>query len=378
MAEIDLDKIAHNVQEIKKFVKNAELMAVVKANAYGHGAIEISAQALEHGASWLGVATVEEGIELRRAGLTAPILVLGGILPEQFDLCLNYNLDITVSSNNFVKQIKQVDFNNKKKLHVHLKIDTGMGRLGVLPWEVTEFATAVKNLDKVCVRGIWTHFPEAASLDASYSLRQIAVFEQSIRQIEDILSCIPFKHAANSAAIINLPQAHFNLVRAGLGLYGYYDEPHLAQHICLKPALTWRTKITSFREVPPGSSIGYGRTFITKRPTRIANIPVGYADGYNRLLSNKGQVLVKGKRVDIVGRVCMDQTMIDITDLDDIQEGEEVVLLGRQGDNAITMEEMAAWACTIPNDILVSIGCRVFRTYKTAAPGTNIFEKIVS
>ena len=369
MVEVDLNKIASNVRELKKMAKGAELMAVVKANAYGYGAVRVSETALAHGASWLGVATMEEGIELRRGGLTVPILVLGGILPEQLAGCFQYDLDVTVNSKNFVKQIREIDFDQGKKLHVHLKIDTGMHRLGILPQEAVEFAAAIKKLAQVYVRGIWTHFPEAASRDKSFSLQQVESLQSCIQEVESLLGKIPVKHSANSAGIINLPQAHFNMVRAGLGLYGYHDEPHLARYISLEPALTWRTKITSLRQVPSGSSIGYGRTYTTTRTTRVATLPIGYADGYNRLLSNKGQVLIRGKRVKIVGRVCMDQTMIDVTDVDDVREGEDVVVLGRQGDNAVTMSEMADWACTIPNDILVSIGSRVFRTYPNSMPG---------
>lgn len=361
--EIDLSNIAHNVKELKKYAGKAELMAVVKANAYGHGVVPVARIAIEQGASWLGVATVGEGIELRKAGFLEPILILGGILPEESQLCKEYELDVTVSSRFFLKRLIDLSADSGI-LNVHLKIDTGMHRLGIIPRETASVAKMLAENGKIKVRGIWTHFPIAASQDRSFSENQINQFEECVKQVECIIGEIPYKHTANSAGVINLFQSHFNLVRPGLGLYGYHDEPHLAEKINLKPAMSWRTKITSLREVPKEEGVSYGLTYVTKRKTKVATLPVGYADGYNRLLSNRGEVLVRGKRAKIIGRVCMDQTMIDVTDIKGVEEGDDVILLGRQGQEFISIYEMCEWLGTIPNEILTTISVRVPRLYK--------------
>lgn len=363
--EIDLRNIGYNVKQFKSIISNAELMAVVKADGYGHGGTQVAIEAIKNGATWLGVATAEEGIQLRESGIQAPILVLGGISPEEIIDCHYNNIDVSVYSKNFVKQIDKYAGIFKEPLNVHLKVDTGMHRLGVLPTDLPSFLKEVKNKKYIKVRGIFTHFPSAIG-DKKFSKKQIEDFIKSIDLAEEILGEISYKHAANSAAVINLPESHFNLVRVGLGLYGYHDEIQLYRTLDIKPALRWKTKITSLREVPTDSCIGYGRTYNVKKNSKIATIPVGYADGYKRSLSNKGMALVKGQRVNIAGRICMDQTMIDVTDVPNVTEGDEVVLIGRQGNEEISIYEICQWANTIPNDILVSIGERVDRVYITA------------
>ncbi|NLC37704.1 MAG: alanine racemase, partial [Clostridia bacterium] len=258
-----------------------------------------------------------------------------------------------------------------KRLFVHLKIDTGMHRLGILPKDLEVLLAELKRLPQVSVRGIWTHFAESASRDKSFSLKQLAIFQQCVEIVENSLGQIPLKHAANSGAVINLPQSHYNLIRPGLGIYGYYDERHLAELVYLKPALTWKTRIISVREIPPGETVSYGRTYEATGPMKIATLPVGYADGYKRLLSNQGQVLIRGERANIIGRICMDQTMVDVTFIEGIKEGEEVVLLGTQGGKDLSIYEMCKWAQTIPYEILVSISGRVQRIYKGAAGKDN-------
>ncbi|MGI6553487.1 MAG: alanine racemase [Bacillota bacterium] len=371
--EIDLDCIAHNVRELKRLAPQAQLMATVKANAYGHGAVQVSRVALANGATWLGVATVEEGMELRRAGLKVPILVFSGLLPHQISACIQYDLDCALAGKNFISQIKPVlmGLPAGKRLFVHLKIDTGMHRLGILPKDLEVLLAELKRLPQVSVRGIWTHFAESASRDKSFSLKQLAIFQQCVEIVENSLGQIPLKHAANSGAVINLPQSHYNLIRPGLGIYGYYDEPHLAELVYLKPALTWKTRIISVREIPPGETVSYGRTYEATGHMKIATLPVGYADGYKRLLSNQGQVLIRGERANIIGRICMDQTMVDVTFIEGIKEGEEVVLLGTQGEKDLSIYEMCKWAQTIPYEILVSISGRVQRIYKGAAGKDN-------
>ena len=350
------------------------MMATVKANAYGHGAVQVSRVALANGATWLGVATVEEGMELRRAGLKVPILVFSGLLPHQISACINYDLDCALAGKNFISQIKPVlmGLPAGKRLFVHLKIDTGMHRLGILPKDLEVLLAELKRLPQVSVRGIWTHFAESASRDKSFSLKQLAIFQQCVEIVENSLGQIPLKHAANSGAVINLPQSHYNLIRPGLGIYGYYDERHLAELVYLKPALTWKTRIISVREIPPGETVSYGRTYEATGHMKIATLPVGYADGYKRLLSNQGQVLIRGERANIIGRICMDQTMVDVTFIEGIKEGEEVVLLGTQGGKDLSIYEMCKWAQTIPYEILVSISGRVQRIYRLPAGITII------
>lgn len=362
--KVNTSNIAHNIRELKNYAGNARLMAVVKADALGHGAVNIAEIALENGVSWLGVASIEEGIELRNAGIKAPILIFGGIFPEQIIVCMQYDLDFTISDDNFIRRIKQSGIVFEKEVYAHLKIDTGMHRLGVTPKNLLAVLKEAKEVRNINLRGIWSHFSESASPNKKISQEQIALFKKCVVEAERFLGFeIQLKHMANSSGIINHKESHFNMVRAGLGLYGYYDDLNLSKFIQLKPAITWLTKIISLRDVPKGDPIGYGGTYITKRNTKIATVPVGYADGFNRLLSNKGQVLIKGTRVNIIGGICMDQAMLDVTDVKDVIEGEEVVILGRQLDEEISIYEMANLIGSIPNDVLVSIKNRVPREY---------------
>lgn len=362
--KVNVRDIAHNVRALKNIIGEAQLMAVVKADALGHGAVEAARIVLENGATWLGVASIEEGIELRDAGIKAPILIFGGIFPEQVIVCMQYNLDIIISDNNFIRQVKQSGISFEKEVYAHLKIDTGMHRLGVSPEYLINALKEAKEVKNLNFRGICTHFSESASSNKNISQKQIELFNKCVIEAESFLGFeIPLKHMANSAGIINHKESHFNMVRSGFGLYGYYDDSRLSEVVKLRPAITWLTKIISVRDVEVGERIGYGGTYVTTRPTKVATIPIGYADGFNRLLSNKGQVIVRGKRVNIIGRICMDLSMIDVTNLEDVVEGEEVVLLGKQLDEEISIYEMANLIGSIPNDVLVSIKNRVPREY---------------
>jgi alanine racemase len=362
--EVDLENIARNTRTLKKIVGEAELMAVVKADAYGHGFEEVSRVCLENGATWLGVATIDEAIDLRNKGFHEPILVFSGIFPENMDICERNDIDITIQDSAFFKNFLQSGIKLNNSLNAHLKIDTGMHRLGVLPDELFEVLEESKDVHEVNIRGIWTHFPEAGNKDRSFTEYQLDLFDDCIKRSEQILQKeISFKHSANSAAILYHKRSHYNMVRPGLGLYGYYDEPHLSRKAALLPSIRMITKIVSIRDIVPGESISYGRTYVAKKKMRIATIPIGYADGYNRLHSNRGNVLLRGKKTKIVGRVCMDQAMIDISDFNNIQHGEEVVLLGRQGKKTISMYEMTEVLNSIPNDILVNFGKRIDKVY---------------
>jgi len=362
--EINLDNIAHNTRTLKGMVGESELMAVVKADAYGHGAAEVSRVCLRNGASWLGVDKVEEGIELRKNGFVEPILIFNGLQPDQLGTCSDYNLDFTIQDKYFFKNIQKRYSKLCKGLNAHLKIDTGMHRLGVLFDELEYFLNDSKKFPKINIRGIWTHFSEAGAQDKSFTREQIKIFKRSILISESVLGReIRYKHAANSAAILNHKDSYFNLVRPGLGLYGYYDEPQLFDKADLISAIRWVSRIVSLREIEKGEAVGYGRTYIAAKKVKVATIPVGYADGYNRLLSNRGSVLFRGEKAVVIGRVCMGQLMIDLSEHEDILHGEEVVLLGKQGNSEITIYEIMSLLNTIPYEILVNIGIKTKRIY---------------
>jgi alanine racemase len=361
--EVNLKNIENNILQFKKKLKGLNFMAVVKANAYGLGSIEVSNLAIRCGAKYLCVATIEEGIEIRNKGIDIPILVLGGILPGQYNICSKYNLDFTISNMLFFRQLcSSIDNNSVIKLH--LNIDTGMNRIGISPDEIYQFIYLYKkHINNIKLNGIWTHFPSADSSERSFSLKQIEIFKKVVNILKKEVNEKIIVHAANSAATISIPESYFDMVRIGLGLYGYYDNIGFKNIIDLQPAVTWKTGIVCIRQVAKGESIGYGRTYITVKNSKIGTIPVGYADGYNRLLSNRGFVLVNGKRANVVGRVCMDQTMIDLSDINDVHEGEDVILLGAQGNDTISMYKLCELIDTIPNEVLVNISKRVPRVY---------------
>jgi alanine racemase len=263
-----------------------------------------------------------------------------------------------------VESLKQLDaaiHGSGRELQVHLKVDTGMGRLGLLAAEVDAWLPKIKGLKALKIEGVFSHFSHAESVEGDYTREQLRIFQDVIERLRSGGVEPSLVHLANSAATITLPAAYFDMVRPGLMLYGIYPSPAMANQISLKPVLTWRTGVLQVKQVPAGTSISYGQTFMTKRKSRIATLPIGYADGYPRLLSNRGEVLVGGKRAPVVGRVCMDLTMIDVTDIGEIRQGDEVVLLGRQGEAEISADEMAAWSNTISYEILTSIGARVTR-----------------
>jgi alanine racemase len=365
--EINLNHIAHNVRQFNQQAPKAELMAVVKADAYGCGAAHVAATAIQVGATWLGVATPSEGVALRKLYPKIPILVLGGLLAEEVCECHDNDLDVIVHSHRFAHLLGKNICRIHNPLQLHLKIDTGMHRNGVLPEDLPELIAQLKHNGLFEVKGICTHFPSVTE-DLDFSNHQLHLFSSCVTLAEKLLGPIPYKHAANSSATILLPQSHFNLVRIGLGLYGYHDDPALNNLLYLKPAVTLKTRITSIRKIPVGAKVGYGGTYVADRPLLIATIPIGYADGYKRSLSNKGVVLVNGCRADIIGRVCMDQCMINITRIPEVHEGDEVMLIGKQKENEITLYELSDLANTIPNDVLASMPHRVERVYLQETP----------
>jgi alanine racemase len=363
-AEIDLDAIAHNARELKQLVgEKTELMAVVKANAYGHGAVPVAEAALENGASRLAVNRAVEGVQLRQAGITAPVLILGYTLPAQAETIVRWNLTPTVNTLEQAQALSAAALHQGKVLPIHVKVDTGLGRFGLLPDEVVNFVQALSALPGLVLEGIYTHFAIADAVDKTYTLQQFEIFRDVVRRLEEAGFTIPIKHVAGSAATLDLPGTHLDMVRCGITLYGLRPSDEVEPTIPLRPAMTLKSRVARVRTLPAGSSISYGRTYTTSEPTRVALVPVGYGDGYHRLISNRGQVLIRGQRAPIVGRVCMDQFVVKASHIPDVQQHDEVVLLGQQGDEEITAEEVATWAGTINYEVTTSILPRVTRVY---------------
>jgi alanine racemase len=365
-AEVDLGAIKYNFGQIKKHLSpDVKMMAVVKANAYGHGIVEVSRTLSSSGVDYLGVATMDEAVKLRQNNIKKPILVLGSILPHEIDPALKYNISLTIGDNALLVELHRRASAKKAKANVHLKVDTGMGRLGVWHDEALRFIRRILEHKNLFLEGIYTHF-SSAGRDEFFTDYQISSFEKLLGKLEKYGVNIPVRHSANSIATIDIKRSHLNMVRPGIIIYGMYPKRSFAKFLKLRPALSLKTRIVYLKEVPQGRSISYGRTYITEKDTRIATIPIGYADGYERILSNKAFVLVKGQRARVVGKVTMDQVMIDVGHIKNVKLGDEVVLIGKQGKDHITTEELARLSGTIPYEIVCSIGSRVPRIYKPA------------
>ena len=348
--EIDLAAIRHNVGVMKSHIAGgARFLAVVKADAYGHGAVPVAKAALEAGADMLAVAIPEEGIELREAGIAAPILVLGGIEESAAEAVVQNDLTQVVFDERRIRALAQAGQKLGRCAKVHLKLDTGMNRIGVRTAEEAQALT-----------GCFTHMATADEPDPTGTLRQIERFEALCKAVKAVHPGEIICHGANTASIFRYPQLHADMVRGGLALYGY---PPVPEATGLQPAMRWVTRGIYVKTIAPGDRVSYGGTFEATRPTVVMTLPVGYADGYRRGISGKGCVLVRGRRAPILGRVCMDQMMVDVTDIPGAQEGDEAVLLGRQGDEQIDAEEMAAWLDTISYEVLCSPSKRVPRVY---------------
>jgi len=354
--EINLDAIAHNVRTIKGIVgRNTQIIAVVKANAYGHGAVEVSQVALENGVAILAVGVVEEGMILRKAGIKAPILICGLTLKDQLEPLLSYNLTPTICDLQILEALSKVAGENGKTVGIHIKIDTGMGRLGVSPPKTLNFVKKISKMRNIKIEGIFTHLAATNEEDGIYTRMQFDEYKKALLELEKEGINIPLKHIANSAAILNSSYMYLDAVRPGIILYGLFPSPKSKRTVKLKPAAEFKTKIIFLKKVPPGKSIGYGRTYITTKPTKVATLPVGYADGYSRLLSNKAEVLVRGQRAPIIGRICMDLCMIDVTHIPQVQIGDEVILWGRQGSEIIWAEEIAGKIGSIVYEVICMV-----------------------
>lgn len=365
-AEIDLGAIAHNVREFRRHIPSqTRLMAIVKADGYGHGAVEVAREAVSAGISFLAVGMVEEAAELRESGIDAPILILGFTPKEYAPYLCEYNLTPSVFTPEEAAAFSQAAVRAGRILDVHVKVDTGMGRVGCFPCETADdFIMDAANLPGLRIAGIYTHFASADHRDKTFARYQLERYLSLVRRLERQGLQIPLKHAANSAAAIDLPEARLDMVRIGISLYGLYPSDEVnREDIRLRPAMSLRSKIIFVKDVPAGTGISYGWTYVAEEPDRIATLPLGYGDGYRRMLSNRGQVLVRGRRVPVVGRVCMDQTMISVRALDGVSAGEEAVLFGRQGDAMLHVDEVARWLETINYEVITSVSRRVPRVY---------------
>jgi len=363
-AEIDLDAIAHNVRQLKRHIgERVKLTAVVKANAYGHGAVPVARTALENGAERLAVNRVVEGIELRRAGIAAPILTLGYSPPWEAEAIVRHDLTPTITEREVALALARAAASQGKTVPVHVKVDTGMGRFGLLPKEVVGFAKGLADFPNLRLEGLYTHFATADEADKSHTRRQFGIFLDVLKRLEEAGVEVSIRHAANSAATLDLPETHLDMVRCGIAIYGLYPSAEVSHSVPLKPAMSLKSRVARLRTLPAGSCISYGCTYVTSSPTRVALVPVGYGDGYHRLLSNRGQVLICGRRAPILGRVCMDQFVVDVSDIPGVRMDDEVVVFGRQGEEEISAEEVAAWAQTINYEVVTALMPRVTRVY---------------
>ncbi len=369
-AEVDLAAYRHNVQVLQALTgPPTRLMAVVKADAYGHGAVHISRAAIDSGADFLGVSRLEEALELRATGIEAPVLILGYTPPEAVPRLIEQDLCQTVLSLPMAEALAGRAAAMGRALRTHIKVDTGMGRLGVLATEIpaerhVREVQAIIELPGLEVEGLFTHLATADSHDKDYSLLQLRRFKELVRTLQGLGIQIPLEHAANSAALMAIPDSHLDLVRPGIATYGLRPSNEWQKNdLDLRPVLQWKTRIIQLKEVPAGFGVSYGITYKTPEPTTLATVAVGYADGLNRLLSSRGEMLVRGHRARIVGRICMDLTILDVGDVPDVSVGDEVVILGRQGNEQITAEEMAATLDTLNYEIVTSISSRVPRIH---------------
>lgn len=367
-ADVDLNAIRHNLTEIKsKFDSNTKLMVIIKADAYGHGAVPL-ARAMEGSSlvDYYGVAIIEEAVELREAGIKKPILILGYTPKEQYDLVIQYDVTQTVFQYEMAQALSEEAGRQNKTAKLHIKVDTGMNRIGYSDREesIAEILK-IAELPNLEIEGIFSHYACADEEDKTSALRQLERYQHFVEALEKNNLHIPLKHIANSAGCIQIPEKLCNMIRCGIATYGIYPSEEVDHgFIKLKPAMELKTHVIYVKDVPPGEGISYGSTYVTKKKSRIATIPVGYADGYSRNLSNCGKVIIHGQYAPVVGRICMDQFMVDVTDIEDVKQGDRVTLLGRDGDAFISAEELSRWSHSFPYELVCTVGKRIPRVYK--------------
>lgn len=364
-AEIDLDNLAYNMQQINKISKGREIIAVVKADAYGHGALDIAPILLENGATRLAVAVLNEAIELRRGGINAPIMVLGFTPNSLIETCLKYNIEQTVYSYEIAKEISEVAVKSNRAAKIHIALDTGMGRIGFLPdKESIDEIDKLSKLPNIQIEGIFSHFASADEKDKTYTKLQFNKFLWVCDNLEERGIDIKIRHIANSAAIMDMPEVHLEGIRPGIIMYGYYPSRDVnKERLDLKPVMSLKTTIVHIKNIEKGNYISYGRKFKTEKESIIATLPVGYADGYSRSLYNKGKVILKKQLAPVVGRICMDQCMIDVSNIENVKTGDEVILMGEDKGIKMTAEEIGNLLGTINYEVTCMISKRVPRVY---------------
>ena len=366
-AEISLEAIGHNIREVKKRLpEGVKLLGVVKANAYGHGAVPVASY-LENQVDYFATATIEEAVELRENGISAPILILGYVSPSQYGDLVEYDITQTIDSYAQALALEKEDARQNRKAKAHLAVDTGMTRIG---FQVTEHdadeAAKIADLPHIELEGMFTHFSCADQEDKTYCSMQMEKYDKMTALLAERGVTIPLRHICNSAGIMEFDDHHFEMVRSGIITYGIYPSEEVKkERLDLIPALSWKSHVIHVKEVGPGIGVSYGATYVTEKPmTRIATVSAGYADGYPRALSNQGCVLIHGKKAPIIGRICMDQMMVDVTDIPDVQVEDVVTLVGTDGDETITIEEIANPAARFDYEMLCDISSRVTRVYK--------------
>ncbi|MCX7927660.1 MAG: alanine racemase [Candidatus Omnitrophica bacterium] len=359
-AEIDLKALADNLDIVRRRLNpSTKILATVKADAYGHGIVPVARKLVGCGVDYFGVASIDEAIILRKDGIKKPILVLGLILNQNIPALFKWQLIPTVCTIDFARKLNKYANSLKRKINIHIKVDTGMARLGVDYRDADELICKISCLPWLNIEGLFTHFA-FADMDWEFTQHQIDLFNNLILRLSKKNIQIPLIHAANSIGLLAYRNSHFTMVRPGLVLYGLHPQGHMG--LRFKPVLALKTKVIFVKRVPKGTGISYGHTYVTKQATNIVTLPIGYGDGYPRALSNKGIVLIKGKRFTISGRICMDQCMVDVGNTK-VKIGEEAVLIGKQGKQSITVEELAQLAKTIPYEIVCSLGNRIPRVY---------------
>jgi len=362
--EIDLNALRHNLSALKKRVgPQTKILGIVKADAYGHGDYEISRVLLNNGVEMLGIAILEEGIQLRDKGIKAPLLLLGGIFEDQIDTVIQYGLTPTIYDLKLAEVLSKRAYYFNTIMKVHVYVDTGMGSIGVKHDKAVEFVKFAKNLKNLLIEGIYTHCSSSDEKDSAFTNLQIKRFRDVLDALDASKACIPLRHMANSGAILGYPEAYFTMVRPGLSLYGLYPSADVSRDIGIRPVMSFKTRIIHIKDMESGDVVGYDRAYRITKPTRVATLPMGYADGYNRLLSNQGEVIIRSKKASIIGRVCMDQCFVDVTNIKDVSVGDEVVLYGRQAQESIPIESIAKQLNTIPYEVTCSISKRVPRIY---------------
>ncbi|PKN35607.1 MAG: alanine racemase [Deltaproteobacteria bacterium HGW-Deltaproteobacteria-19] len=361
--EVDLDSFSRNWEELKRLVgPDVRIMQVVKADAYGHGALELSSVALRNGAWALGVANADEGVQLRASGITSPVVILSPSPDSEIGQIVKYGLTPSVSDASFARELQRSARKAGIRVSVHIEVDTGMGRGGTIHYEALDLIRTVLDMPNLDLEGIFTHLSSSEIL-VDYNNRQWTHFRDLLAKLDENGIRIPLKHMSNSGAVLNFPEYNLDLVRPGIMTYGIYPGPDTKDKADLSPVMSFKTRVVLLKEFPEGYSIGYNRTYITYRPTRIATIPVGYGDGYGIMLSNAGEVLIRGRRAPIVGRISMDMCTVDVSRIPDCGIGDEVVLMGRQGAEYISANEIAARTNTISYDVLCALGKRAPRVF---------------